>query len=102
MQTLALVEPDYCPASAATMGCHVRQKCSCRKVKKGCGRCGPGIRSCSVSKKLYGNQTGTCRGQFGSRELTKLAQYVCIVPASSRSSPLSGASRMTRKCNSAE
>ena len=61
-----LVEPDYCPASAATMGCHVRQKCSCRKVKKGCGRCGPGTRSCSVSKKLYGNQTGTCRGRFGS------------------------------------
>jgi hypothetical protein len=58
--------PDYRPASAETIACHVWQKCSRRKVRKGCGRRGPGTRSCTVSKKSYGNQTGTCRGQFGS------------------------------------
>lgn len=78
-------EPDYCPASAATIGCHVRQKCSLRKVKKGCGRCGPGIRSCGASKKLNGNQRGTCGA--GSRRASPLTNPVgevlisfCIPP----------------------
>src|ERR1700722_5514311 len=94
--------PDYCPTSAATIGCQVRQKCSCWKVKKGCGRCGPGTNACGASKKLYGNQAGTGRGRFGSLVLTKLAQYVCIWPANSCSPELSGSPKLNRNCNSAE